>query len=412
MDDHDSCIEIATWLKKLEPTVMQNALDHKEDEDFISFALGLPDCSLFPISSLQQAEKNIAKYHHEQYLQYAIPSMKLKKQIVKLMLKRGAVCKEEDIFLTSGAQQGIYLLSKLLLNSSDNVLVENYAYPGFMQAISEYKPRILTVNTNLSTGIDIMDVEKKIKTQPGLLYLVTDGSNPQSVSISLEKREALVDLAKQYKVPIIEDDPYGFLQYNDNLLPSLRSFDDNWILYVGTFSKIFAPSFRTGWVVLPHRFHKYLSYLKEAIDINTFRYTQLLLSEFIENLDFDNHIDYLCSVYKGKRDLMFQEISKNFPKDVEVYIPQCGFFLWVKLPIYIDMERLTKLCHQKYKVTFILGKNFLVADSGSQNNYIRLNYSSASQENIVDGIGRMGEALMELTSKSSSNIKENIISCQ
>ena len=403
MEQFNNDLKLAGWTKSIKPSAMQESVAYADDPEFISFALGLPDCSLFPKNVVYSATQALLAEDRNSLFQYSQPLPKLKHQIVNIMKARGVSCNENEIFLTAGAQQGINLLTRLLLDKGDNIVVENFAYPGFLQSIEPYSPNVITVDTNFEGGVDIGQVEKAFSIRPTLLYLVPDGGNPHGATISQANREKLVELAHEYKVPIIEDDPYGLLCYENNPIPPIRALNDNWVFYIGSFSKILAPSFRIGWLVIPSYLQNPLSILKEGTDINIATYSQRLASKILEILSIEDHVNKIKFNYKEKRDLMFEQLRSFFPKETVLEKPKSGLFFWLKLPKYINTQKLFDLCLKKYKVAFIPGNSFAIKKCDDSSQYIRLNFSVSSRKQIVEGISRLASALSELTENKKKN---------
>src|SRR5262249_2293861 len=244
-------LKLAEWTWSIQRSSLQEMLTRASSPGVLSFALGLPAPELFPREELAMAARKVLTAGGE-VLQYGPSSHPLKTQIVDLMAQRGVVCQERQIFLTMGAQQGMSLLVRLLLDTNGHVMLEELAYTGFRQVIEPFRPHILPVRVDAETGIDIDAVEKLLDsgTRPAFIYTISDGSNPTGLSLSLWKRARLVELARRRHAPIIEVDVYGFLYY-DKSLPPMRANDDEWVLYIGSFSKILAPGLRVGWVIVP-----------------------------------------------------------------------------------------------------------------------------------------------------------------
>src|SRR5215217_1874545 len=215
----------AAWARTIERSVLQEMLEASAKPGILSFALGLPAAELFPIEQYRDALNRVLSTN-PRALQYGPPLESVRQQIVKLMELRGVRCSAEQVFLTAGAQQGTHMLARLLLDPGGCVVTEEMTYPGFQQVILPYHPRVLSVSTDLATGMNVDELERLLMSgnRPSLIYAVTDGHNPLSVSMSLEKRQQLVQLARRYQVPIIEDDSYGFLWYEKRSLPPLRAF--------------------------------------------------------------------------------------------------------------------------------------------------------------------------------------------
>ncbi len=381
------------WVKLAKKSAMEHSLTFRNRDDFISFALGLPAMELFPKLLCQQAIDEMFDTDTSIF-QYTPPIEELKKHIVDLMLLRGVTCTTKQVFLTAGAQQGISLLVRLLLEKGDKVLLEELAYPGILQAIEPYSPEILTVATDLATGIDVEGVEVilKKKQKPTFLYVVADGGNPRSVSIEKNKRHRLAELANQYGVPIIEDDPYGFLNY-ENAIPPLKAYGDDWIFYVGSFSKLFAPSFRTGWLIVPECIVSKLSSLKESNDINTATFSQRVVNSLLKKNIFSSHIENICAEYMTRRNAMTAAIKMHFPIQTLFHTPNNGIFIWVDLPKKFNTTALVNKSIREAGVTFMPSSAFVATKKIHINNGMRLNFSHPNQQAIAIGIKRLADII-------------------
>jgi 2-aminoadipate transaminase len=229
--------------------------------------------------------------------------------------------------------------------------------------------------------------------RPALIYSVTDGHNPLSVSMSLEKRQQLVQLARRYQVPIIEDDPYGFLWYEKKSLPPLRAFDEKWVYYVGTFSKMLAPGLRAGWIVIPEELVAPLSVIKESIDINMAPFTQHVVADYLATGHLEKHLDMLRHEYSARRDALHLALQEYFPSGAVWQRPTNGVFFWVELPENVDTGDLLHVAIETEKVAFIPGFAFNTSAKPCARNTMRLNFSHNSVELIAEGIGRLGRCL-------------------
>jgi len=287
------------------------------------------------------------------------------------------------------------MLTRLLLDPGGCVITEEMTYPGFQQILQPYCPKVLSVSTDLSTGMNVDELERLLMSadRPALIYSVTDGHNPLSVSMSLEKRQQLVQLARRYQVPIIEDDPYGFLFYETRSLPPLRAFDDQWVYYVGTFSKILAPGLRAGWIVVPEDLVAPLSVIKESIDINMAPLTQHAIADYLTSGHLEKHLDTLRQEYRKRRDALQVALEEYFPPDTIWQSPKSGVFIWVELPENVDTGDLLRVAIDTEKVAFIPGFAFNTAAKPCARNTMRLNFSHNSVERIAAGMARLGRCL-------------------
>ncbi|MDP3706395.1 MAG: PLP-dependent aminotransferase family protein [Legionellaceae bacterium] len=379
---------LPSWVNKNEPSTMENLLASTYNSSFISFALGLPALEFFPMTHFQQAIQEILTSGYS-ILQYTPPLDELKTRIVELMTKRGVSCTPNQILLTSGAQQGISLLTRLLLEQHSIVITEELAYPGLLQALMPFSPEILTVPTNPKTGLCVEAVEAILKKgiRPAFLYLVTDGGNPHAVSLSLEKRLALAAIANQYGMPIIEDDPYGFLSYQTPINP-LKTYANDWVFYVGSFSKIAAPALRVGWIVASECLIPKLASLKECSDINMSTLMQHTVNILLRDKIIDNHITVLCQHYLQRRNQMVSSLTSHFPHEVTFHVPESGVFLWVDFEKSINTSLLLQEAI-KHHVVFIPSESFASTKQIQIYNGMRLNFSYANETTIEEGIKRL-----------------------
>lgn len=359
----------------------------------LSFALGLPAAELFPSKDYSDCVAYVLA-SDERALQYGPPYRPLKRQIVSLMAERGVECREEQVFLTAGAQQGVNLLARILLEQGGKALVEEMTYTGCQQVLRASEAEILTAPTDFKTGIDVDAIERLLDKgeRPSLIYIVPDGHNPLAVSMSLEKRKRLAKLARTFRVPVVEDDPYGFLFYETSI-PPLRAFEDEWVLYVGTFSKIMAPALRTGWMIVPEYLMPHLAIIKEATDIDMAPLNQRAISYYIETGRLPQHLENLRREYRKRRDAMLEALRSHFPSEARWETPSGGLFIWVELPEGADAGEILKHAIETEQVAFIPGHAFAVEDERPAKNRMRLNFSNSSVERIEEGIARLARVL-------------------
>ncbi|HXM49774.1 MAG TPA: PLP-dependent aminotransferase family protein [Pyrinomonadaceae bacterium] len=390
-------ISLATWTPGIRRSELQEMLVIASRPGILSFALGLPAAELFPVAEFAEAITGVLA-NDAQALQYGPPFGPLKSHIVSLMAQRNVICREEEIFLTSGAQQGLNLLTRLLLDPGGQVLIEELAYTGLQQVIEPYHPEILTVSTNPKTGMDIEAVAAFLAAgaRPAFIYTVSEGHNPMAVSLSASKRAALVKLARLYNVPVIEDDPYGFLCYEDEKVPPMKALSEQYVLYVGSFSKILAPGVRVGWIVAPENLMEKLAVLKEASDINTSTLSQRSVSAYLDGGYLPAHLKMLLLEYRARRDAMLGALRDHFPLGSKYVKPTGGVFIWVQLPETIETSRLLKVALEREQVAFIPGAAFAIGEVPPANHCMRLNFSNCSASLIEKGIARLGRVIKEM----------------
>lgn len=385
--------ELAAWARGLEQSALQEMLVATARPGIISFALGMPAVELFPTKALAAAVERVLSVDRVA-LQYSPPLQSLKKHVQEMMKWRGVNCREEQIFLTAGAQQGMSLLSRLLLETGGSVITEELIYAGFKQVLQPFQPHVLTVSTDAKTGMDVDGVEQYLRSgeRPSFIYSITDGHNPLSVRLDSSKRARLVDLAEQYHVPIIEDDAYGFLCYDDPL-PPLRALSERWVFYVGSFSKILAPALRVGWLVVPEELILPLSVIKESSDIDAAPLSQRIVNAYLDTGQLPGQIDMLRTQYGVRRDTMMRALAENFPDTARWTKPDCGFFVWVELPPAVDIDELFRRALEVEHVAFIPGHAFSVNNKRSSTPSIRLNFSHPTTARIEEGIPRLARVL-------------------
>ncbi len=389
-------LALAGWAKNISRSALQEMLTEASRPGIISFALGLPAPEFFPRAAFAGMAEEILSTEAGA-LQYSPHLESLRRRVRDLMKQRGVDCLEERIFLTAGAQQGMSLLARLLLDTGSKVITEKFIYSGFQQVLEPFRPEILTVETDPETGMDVDGVEKllRLSPPPAFIYSITDGHNPLSVNLHRDKRARLVALAEQYHVPVIEDDAYGFLNYGESALPPLRSLSERWVFYVGSFSKILAPALRVGWLVVPEELIVPLSIVKEAADIDTATFTQRLVNAYLESGQLPAHIATLRDEYKRRRDAMARALEEYFPDEARWSVPQSGFFFWVELPASVELDRLFKIAIEKERVAFIPGQAFSVKGASHRTQSMRLNFSNSNPQQIEDGIARLAKVLKE-----------------
>ena len=386
---------LAAWAQQTKRSELQRMLALASGPGILSLALGLPAPELFPVAEIEQAAASVLA-SETRALQYGPPLQSLKTHVVELMSQRGVACRESQVFLTTGAQQGLNILSRLLLDPGAQMLTEELSYPGFRQAIEPYQPEILTVPTDHDTGMDVDEVEWLLTNgaKPAFIYVITEGHNPLAVSLSREKRQRLVRLAHDFRVPLVEDDPYGLLEYEGKMEPPMRALSEDWVFYVGSFSKILAPALRVGWIIAPESLIPTLSIIKEASDIDTSTFGQRIVSGFLDAGHLPAHLEKLRTEYRSRRDSMLHALNEHFPFQARWRKPTSGVFTWVDLPRGLDVGELLRSSIEEERVAFIPSDAFAFGIN-SQSHGIRLNFSHHAAAVIEEGIARIARILKE-----------------
>ena len=258
------------------------------------------------------------------------------------------------------------------------MLTEEHVYAGLRQALLPYRPSILTVRTDLDTGMDVDAVRALLArgARPAFIYAMADTHNPCGVRLGREQRTGLVALARRFGVPVVEDDTYGLLRYDRDWLPALRALDDEWVIYAGSFSKILAPALRLGWLVLPPRLAAEAGVLKEAADLECSALTQRAVARLLQH-GFAGHLDRIRAGYRRRRDALLAALRDHFPEGARWTRPPGGFFVWVELPPGLDGDRVCEEALAEARVAVVPGSAFAAA-AGAPANRLRLSFSSSA----------------------------------
>lgn len=385
---------LARWARATRRSALQDALSLGAGRPgLISLALGLPAVEAFPREAFLRAEAEVWS-RGAGHLQYHPPAAELRRQVAELMAARGVACDEDDVFITAGAQQGLSLLTRLLLDPGGCVAVEDLTYSGLRQAIEPLEPELMEVPTVPGRGIDLDALEEMLRggRRPAFLYAMPTGHNPLGVSLGHGERVRLVALAREFGVPIVEDDAYGFLQYGDDAVAPLRALAAELVCYVGSFSKILAPTLRVGWIVAPRRLMEGLAILKEATDINTATLSQDAVSAYLAQGDLPRHISVLRELYRERRDALLAAVARDLPSGATVVHPTSGFFAWVELPDGVDTGALFDAALRE-NVMFLPAGAFRTVASVRRDSGIRLSFSVLRPDEIREGIARLATAL-------------------
>ncbi len=389
--------EYSTRTEGMRSSEIRDLLKVTARPDIISLAGGLPYTKGFKMDNLIEATKDVMQESGADALQYG-PSEgidSLKEHIIEIMNEEGIKVHYEDILITDGAQQALDLLGKIFINPGDSILVEAPSYVGAINAFNSYQANFIPVTLE-KDGLDVKELEvilKKNKGQnrPKFLYLIPNFHNPAGVTLSKKKRKRIIQLAKDYQLSIIEDNPYGKLRFEGKSIPSLRYMDDS-IIYLSTFSKIFSPGFRVGWVVAPYPILEKLIFAKQAADLCSSSFTQKVINQYFNSFNWREYIEELVGVYRERRDTMLHALREFFPDEASWTEPHGGFFIWSTLPSYIDTtEMLAQAITEK--VAYVPGRGFFTDGSGK--NCMRLNFSYPSKDEIYMGIKRLSVVIKD-----------------
>jgi len=370
-----------------------------ENPDIISFGGGMPSPKAFPIKIIEKIVKNVLEKHGTQALQYGPTEgiTPLKEALIKRMKKTRKInCNLEQIIITSGSQQVLDLTPKILINPGDYIVVECPSYVGALSAFNCYQPSYIPIGMD-ENGMRTDALEEKIKANREkpikFIYTIPAFQNPTGVSLSLERKKHLLEIAEQYDILVLEDEAYSELNYSGKSVPSLKSMDKSGkVIYTHTFSKVLSPGFRLGWLVANEEIIKKMSIAKQGVDLCTNMLVQFIAEEYIRSGYIDKQIPKIRKMYRKKRDVMIKALEKHFPEGSRWTKPEGGMFIWVSLPGKIDTKEMF-LDAIKAKVAYVNGAAFCV--DGSGRNCMRLNFSNTDDDKIEEGIKRLAKIIRE-----------------
>ncbi len=380
--------------QEMKSSAIREILKITEKPDVISFAGGLPAPELFPIKQLKKACEKVLDNYGPKALQYSLTSgvLPLRQILAERLSQKGMTLTEDNIFITGGSQQGLDLAGRVFLDNRSVIICESPTYLGAIQAFNAYNPQYVTVDMD-KEGMIVEQLEENIKKyKPRFIYVVSNFQNPSGATLSLKRRKDLIGLAKEYYIPIIDDNPYGELRYVGEDVPSLKSLGGDLVIELGTCSKIVSPGLRIGWVAASTEVMTMFERMKQGADLHTNTFAQYVLYEYIKAGNLDSHIQEIKVAYSERRDVMIEALKEHFPENVTWVEPKGGLFLWVELPQEISA---TKLLDEavKQKVAYVPGKPFYPYED--KDNTLRLNFSNASPDMIREGIKRLGQVFQK-----------------
>ena len=369
--------------------------------EVISLAGGLPDTSTFPAATFAAQMTRIAQESAAEALQYG-PTEGFAETvdcIVEVMGAEGMLPDHDDVIVTTGGQQAIDLVCKTLVDPGDVVVCEAPTYPGAVPVFCSYQADVVQVDCD-EDGMRIEDLEAVLERldgegrRPKFVYTVPSFQNPAGVTLSLARRQRLVELARQRELLLVEDNPYGLLRFSGEPLPPLYQLDGgDFVIYIGTFSKILSPGIRLGWAVAPPPVMEKIVLGKQAADLCTSTLTQHFVREYFAEGHWREYVDSLVEIYRGRRDTMVAALREHFPAQATWTEPQGGLFIWATLPDYIDTgDLLAKALRED--VAFVPGQAAYVDESRGRSS-MRLNFSGVGEEEIREGVRRIGKAIAE-----------------
>ncbi|MDD6734913.1 MAG: PLP-dependent aminotransferase family protein [Clostridiales bacterium] len=389
----------ADRVRNMKGSAIREMFKRMADPEIISLAGGNPASELFPGEELAEIAGDILRENPTLALQYGTTDghPRMKECAVKRAEKVNSYRSGDGVIITTGANQGIDLAAKALLNKGDKVIVESPSFIGSLNAFRTYECELVGVEVE-SDGMSMDGLEKALKNNSGvkMIYTIPTFQNPTGVTMSLEKRRKMLELAAKYNVLILEDNPYGDLRFSGSDVPTLKSLDNEGrVIYAGSFSKILSPGMRLGYIIAAGAVCEKIEILKQVNDVHTPVLTQLMCAEFMKRYNIDEYIERNRRLYGEKCRIMLETMESCFPKGkVEWTVPQGGIFLWCKCLTIEDITPVVNGCLEE-KVAIVPGSNFAV-DMSAPSNQFRMNYSSATPEKIKTAVERVGRVLSAL----------------
>ena len=378
--------------RELQSSIIREILKDSSKPGVINFGGGLPAPELFPVEKIRNACLDVMDKHAVSALQYGLTTgvKELRELIASRMRKQGVEVTTECIQITGGAQQGLDIVGRAFLESDSVVLTETPTYLGALQAFSFYRPKFVSVETD-NDGIIPDDVEEKMKKyKPRFIYVVANFQNPTGRCISNKRREALVEIARKYRCPIIDDNHYGELRFSGQHLTPLKAIGPDIVIELGTFSKIISPGLRIGWICSQPSVQTIIERMKQACDLHSNSFTQYVIYEFAAAGHLDPHIETVRKAYSERRDFMVGMMKKHFPKGTTWTEPEGGLFLWVKVAGNLSTSAMLKDAIAA-GIAYVPGKFFY--SEKADDTTMRLNFCNATNANIEEGIKRLAKVI-------------------
>ena len=386
-------------IASLKPSAIREVLKATSVPGMIPFAAGNPAPDAFPVTEVQQIAGDILRERPIDALQYGVTEgyPELISLVKDRMKKKYGIGRDFDsVIITSGAQQVMDLSTKVLCNEGDVVICETPSFIGSLNCFRSYNTKLVGVPVE-ADGMDIEALARALDENPNtrMIYTIPNFQNPAGVTMSLEKRHRLYELAKAHNVMILEDNPYGDLRVVGEDVPNIKSFDeDGIVIYSGSFSKILAPGIRVGFTVAPAPVVAKMTVGKQAADVHTTQLMQMIVAEWMKRYDVDEHIEKIREIYRRKLNLMCDMIDSELGDAVSYVRPEGGLFIWCELPEDIDALEFVKRAAQDM-VALVPGTAFLT-DVNGRSNAVRFNFSTPADDKIAEGMKILGTVLKEM----------------
>jgi len=380
--------QLSERARKLTSSAIREILKVTERPEVISFAGGLPSPATFPVEEMRHASERILRDQPAAALQYSATEgyMPLREWVAARYSVNGAHIRPTQVLITTGSQQALDLLGKTLVDPGSRVLVETPTYLGALQSFSLFEPHYVQVPTDES-GLIPEALDAALTANARLLYAQPNFQNPTGRRLPLERRRALAEFAQRAAFPIIEDDPYGALDYAGAPLPTLLSMAPEHIVHLGSFSKVLAPGLRVGYIIAPEELHFKLVQAKQATDLHTPSLTQRIVYEVVKDGFLDRHVPTIRALYRDQCEAMLHALERHMPAGVEWNRPEGGMFVWVKLPQHINSMKLLEQAIAQ-NVAFVPGGPFFANEA--EHNTMRLSFVTVPPATIDEGVAKLG----------------------
>ena len=393
----------AKRMDRMKASEIRELLKLTTKPEIISFAGGLPAPELSPVEDIAKVAHDLVLKEGRQLLQYATTEgrLTLRQKIAKRMAEKYGTpgIDPDDILITTGSQQCLDFCGKLFLDPGDVVLCESPSYLGALNAFNAYEPVFKEVPTD-EEGIIPEELDKILATTPRVkfIYVIPEFQNPTGVSWTVERRRKFMEVVNKYDLPVFEDDPYGELRYTGKMNPTLKSMDTKGLVsFLGTFSKIFCPGMRLGWIAGPHDIVEKFVTIKQSADLHTSNFDQGIVDAYIDSCDLDAHVEEIKELYGKRLQLILKTMEEEFPEGVTFTRPEGGLFLWVTMPKGVSSLKVFNKCIEM-KVAAVIGDAFYPNEKTDRS--LRVNYSNMPEDRIIEGIKRMAKAIKAVMAES------------
>jgi 2-aminoadipate transaminase len=387
--------------KRMKRSAIRELLKLTNKPGLISFAGGLPSPLTFPIEELKEITAEVLENEGTSALQYSTTEGDplLRKLLTDRYAKSGLNITVDNLIITSSSQQALDLIPKVLINPGDKVIVGLPSYLGGLGSFNNYGAKMIGIQFD-EHGMradkleEELDILKKVGEKPKFIYIIPDFQNPAGITMPESRRKEIIAIADKYDVLIVEDSPYRELRFEGEHQKTIYQLADNGkVLLLGTFSKIFVPGFRIGWIIGEETIIDKIVMSKQSTDLCTSSFVQKIAAKYIEKGYFDTNLVKIIDMYRGKKDAMIEAFETYLPKGVTWTNPEGGLFLFVTLPEHMEAEDLFKVAVEN-DVAFVIGSVFHCDDSGK--NTMRMNFSFATKEEITEGVKRLAKAITEM----------------